>query len=133
MEHIPKIVIRPIDAEHQRYPTCGDWMYDADANMIVILVSRMGDYRSELAVAIHEAFEAVQCLAADISEVEVTTFDLKFEAERDEGKHKDTDEPGDDNRAPYQRQHLGATWVEREVCSRSDLSWQQHEQNVNDA
>jgi len=133
MNHIPKILIRPIEPENQRYPTVGDWLYDAESDTLEIRVSRMADYRSELAVAIHECFEAVQCLQADISETQVTAFDLKFEAERDAGKHADTDEPGDDSRAPYAVQHLGATWVEREVCSRSDLSWKDHERNVADA
>ena len=133
MQHIPKILIRPIEPENQRYPTVGDWLYDAESDTLEIRVSRMSDHRSELAVAIHELFEAVQCLHADISEMKVTEFDLKYEAERDAGKHAETDEPGDDSRAPYAVQHLGATWVEREVCSRTDLSWKQHEQNVNDA
>lgn len=130
MEHIPKIIIRPVDAENQRYPTCGDWLYDAESDTLEIRVSRMADYRSELAVAIHEFFEAVQCLHADISEAEVTAFDLKFEEERAAGQHGEEDEPGDDKRAPYREQHIGATWVEQETCSRSGLEWAKHEKNV---
>ena len=132
MEHIPKIIIRPIAPENQRYPTVGDWLYDAESDTLEIRVSRMADYRSEMAVAIHELFEAVQCQEASVSETDVTAFDLQFEAERNEGKHGDTDEPGDDPRAPYRDQHRAATEVERQVCGASGLDWAAHDSNVND-
>lgn len=133
MEHIPKIIIRMIEPENHRYPTVGDWLYDAESDTLEIRVSKMADYRSEMAVAIHEFFEAVECLNKDISETTVTAFDLKFEDERADGKHKETDEPGDDKRAPYREQHIGATFVEQEVCSRTGLTWIAHEKHVYDA
>lgn len=133
MNHIPKIIIRPVQPENQRYPTPGDWLYDAESDTLEIRVSRMADYRSELAVAIHEFFEAVECLQRDVSEAQVTAFDLKYEDERADGKHADADEPGDDKRAPYREQHIGATWVEREVCVRTGLTWEAHEKNVLDS
>jgi hypothetical protein len=133
MKHMPKVIIRPIEAENHRYATVGDWLYDAESDTLEVRVSRMADYRSEMAVAIHEFFEAVECLNKDISETDVTAFDLKYEDERADGKHSDTDEPGDDPRAPYRTQHIGATWVEREVCGQSGLDWAIHEKNVYDA
>jgi hypothetical protein len=130
MDHIPKIIIRTINPSNHRYPTCGDWLYDAEDHVLEIRVSLMPDFRSELAVAIHEAVEAVMCLKRDISETDVTAFDLKFEEERGEGKHTETDEPGDDKRAPYFDEHVAATFVEREVCTQSKIAWSEHEKNV---
>ena len=84
----------------------------------------MPDWRSELAVAIHESVvEAVACVEKEISEVDVTKFDLKFEDERDAGQQTETAEPGDDKRAPYFEQHKAATFVEKEVCGQLSLSW----------
>lgn len=133
MQHIPKIIIRTIDPNNQRYFTCGDWLYDAEDDVIEIRVSNMPDWRSELAVAIHEAVEAVACVEKEISEVDVTKFDLKFEDERGAGQQTETAEPGDDKRAPYFEQHKAATFVEKEVCGQLSLSWIEHERNVNES
>lgn len=133
MEHIPKIIIKPIDASNQRYSTPGDFTYDREDDTLTIFVSRMSDWRSELAVALHEAFEAVKCIADDIDLMAIDQFDTNFERERSEGKHGEFDEPGDEKSAPYHAAHIGATFVEREVCSRLDLSWEKHDENVNEA
>ena len=133
MDHIPKIIIKPINAENHRYPTCGDYIYDREDDTLTIFVSRMEDWRSELAVAVHELFESCACLNADVDFVTIDQFDCQFERERDAGKHGDADEPGDDKSAPYHTMHVGATFVEREVCSRLNLEWVKHEQNVNES
>ena len=130
MNHIPKIIIKPIQPDNHRYPTCGDYIYDREDDTLTVFVSRMDDYRSELAVALHEVFEAVQVLHADIPISDIDLFDMQFEKDRPDGNE---DEPGDDLKAPYHDQHVGATFVEREVCAQSGLSWDQHDKNVNDS
>jgi len=130
MEHCPTIKIRFIDPNNHRYPTCGDWLYDAEDNILEVRVSRMTDWRSELSVAVHEAVEAIMCLEKDISETDVTAFDLQFEKDRDAGKHSEADEPGDDKSAPYHLPHVAATFVEKEICAQTQLSWLEHEKNV---
>lgn len=130
MNHIPKIIIKPIQPENHRYPTCGDYIYDAEDDTLTIFVSRMGDWRSELAVAVHEAVEAVACLAADINQMDIDLFDMEYEKKR---TADDVSEPGDSHDAPYFTQHVAATFVEREVCARLSLDWKKHEENVNDA
>lgn len=131
--HLPRIVIRMVEPDNQRYPTCGDWLYDAEDHVLEIRISKMADYRSEMAVAMHEFYEAVECLNANISETTVTAFDLKFEDERIEGKHGENDEPGDDDRAPYIFQHAAATLIEKTVCAQAGLLWENHEANVYNA
>ena len=127
MDHIPKIIIKTIDPGNQRFGECGDWFYDAEDETLTIFISRMGDWRSELAVTLHEAVESVSCLAEGVDQTDVDAFDKKFYQE-----HK-TGEAGDDKAAPYFNQHVAATFVEREFCSRTGLSWEAHERNVNGA
>lgn len=129
VNHIPKIVIKTIKPENHRYLTCGDFLYDAEDDTLTIFISRMSDWRSELAVAVHEAFESVTCLASDVKFKDIDLFDMNYEAHRKSGN---SCEPGDSPDAPYHSQHVGATWIEKEVCSRLDLPWETHERNVND-
>lgn len=133
MNHIPKIIIKCVEPENQRYATAGDYLYDREDDTLTVFVSRMSNWRSELAVALHEVFEAIHCLADEVEFKDIDRFDFQFECERDAAKHGEFDEPGDDKAAPYHRQHVAATFVEREVCAQSGLAWTQHEQNVNDA
>jgi hypothetical protein len=133
MQHIPKILIKPINAENHRYPTCGDYIYDREDDTLTIFVSRMEDWRSELAVVVHELFEACACLHDDVDFTKIDSFDVNYELERDKGIHPDDAEPGDDKAAPYHRQHVGATFVEKEVCHQLELPWLRHEQIVNES
>jgi len=133
MEHIPKIIIKTIKPENHRYQTCGDYIYDREDDTLTVFVSKMDDWRSELAVAIHEVFESVLCLHEEIDFVEIDRFDVQYELARDSGQVSEFSEPGDSKTAPYHCQHVGATFVEHEVCSRLDLPWGVHEKTVNDA
>jgi hypothetical protein len=130
MKHIPTIIIKPIQPENHRYQTCGDYTYDREGDTLTIFVSRMDDWRSELAVAIHEAVESVACIAAEIPLTDIDLFDMEFEKNR---PADDLSEPGDSKDAPYFEQHVAATFVEREACARLGLDWVKHEANVNEA
>jgi hypothetical protein len=122
-----KILIGFIPHEDQRYETCGDYYYDKEGNLIV-LISDTGDQRSNFAVAIHEVFEALSCQIAQIPEEDITEFDIAYEEAR---KPEDTtSEPGDDPAAPYRLQHQSATLAERIFCDSVDLDWSRHEANV---
>jgi hypothetical protein len=127
MTHIPKIIIRTIDPENQRFSECGDWFYDADGHELTIFISKMPDWRSEVAVAVHEFVEACACLDADIDQTDIDLFDKVYYNEHDEG------EAGDSKDAPYFKQHIGATFVEKEVCSQLKLGWEEHSKNVSQA
>jgi hypothetical protein len=126
MDHIPKIIIKTIDPGNQRFGESGDWFHDAEENTITVFISRMNDWRSEIAVAIHEAYEAVSCLASDVDQTDVDVFDKNFYLTHDSG------EAGDDKDAPYFNQHKSATFIEQEVCSQLNLSWEKHSANCDD-
>lgn len=106
----------------------GDWTIGKHINAIS---AKMSSPESELGVSIHELIEAWRCRQLGVTDQQVTEFDAMFEKEREEGKHGQFDEAGDDPRAPYFHAHQGATSVEREVCKALGLPWEQHEANVN--
>src|SRR5260370_5650981 len=103
------IVIETIDHSKQRYPSVGDWQIEKGGNLH-ITVSKMSDRRYEFLIAMHEAIEACLAIHAGVSPEAVDKFDRAYEAKRKPG---DDSEPGDDPRAPYHREHVFATKVER--------------------
>jgi hypothetical protein len=123
MNHIPKIVIKVIDPNNQRFGECGDWFYDADSDELTVFVNKMEDWRSEMAVAIHEAVEAVAFLAAGGDQTDIDYFDKNFYKTHDDGQ------AGDDKDAPYCEQHKSASFIEQEVCNQLKLDFRQHELN----
>ena len=127
-EHIPRIFIKTVESYHQRFSECGDWFFDADSNELTIFVTKMSDWRSELAVAIHELYEAVAFLADGGDQTDVDFFDKKFYT------NKEMDgQAGDQGDAPYHKQHWQATKVEKEVVAQLELEWHQHESNCDEA
>lgn len=129
-----KIEITVVDHRSQRYPTVGDWQFGQTPgfkNVLFVKVSNMNNWKSELAVAVHEVVEALLCEEAGVKDDSVTQFDLDFEEERNAGKHGQEDEPGDDPRAPYRKQHLAATKVEEVLCDELGIRWIDHDANVN--
>jgi len=114
-------------AEH-RYPTVGDYWETDDA--IEVRCSKMGD-RQEQLVLIHELVEIFLLQARGFPLVETDKFDIMFEKEREEGKWKDHDEPGDDPRCPYRREHRFAENIERMLCHELGLTWQEYSDEVN--
>jgi len=125
----PRIIIETIPHGTQDYPTCGNYKWDEDG-ALHLYISAMGDWRSELAVAIHELVEVFMCLDKGIAFADIDAFDIQFEKQRAEGLHAAHDEPGDDTRAPYFVQHIIATEVERTVTRLLSLDWESHEENV---
>lgn len=121
------IKINTIDHKKQRYETVGDWHYISGDNLN-IHVSNMGDWRKEALVAIHEQVEALLCRNMGIKQDLVDDFDIEFEKHRKEGN---TDEPGDDPKAPYKRQHFIATTIERILCAEFGLDWNEYEKVIN--
>lgn len=123
-----KIIIQTILHHLQKYPTCGDWQWDGDT--LNIYVSEMGNWKYEMLVGLHEATEALICKAKGIKEEDVTNFDLMFEREREEGKHTDGEEPGNDPRACYRTPHKIATMVEKIVAKYLKVNWDQYDEAV---
>lgn len=123
-----KINIETIDHEAQRYETCGDYWIDENGTR-QIRVSKLGDTDYEFLIAIHEIIEQRLCEKRGVSEEYITKFDEAYEANRQLG---DDSEPGDDPKAPYQREHQIATSIERLLAEIMGIKWQEYEQKITD-
>lgn len=124
-----KISIESIEHSKQRYPTAGDWFFDKKGNLH-IKVSRLGDWRMEALVAVHELVEALLCNNRGITQEQVDRFDMQFEDERVCGIHALEDEPGDDKNSPYRDEHCIATAVERLLCAELGLAWNDYDAKI---
>lgn len=122
----PIALIRGIPHVDQRYDTCGDWYYQEilGGTALCINVSRLPDRREMFLVAIHELIEAFLCECAGVTEASVDQFDMGGQ------KVAHCDEPGDDLRAPYYRQHQIATGIERILAAEVGVSWLEYEKHI---
>lgn len=113
---IARIVIDFVPQEQMREAgSCGDWFrLHRSLHIRATLESAeaFGTVHAPFLVALHELVEAYLCGAQGVDERDVDAHDALFETERGNGEHGEGDEPGDDPRAPYRRQHRFAMLVE---------------------
>jgi len=128
MSKLSKIKIQIIPNEAQRYPTVGDYWYPYPERMDV-RISDMQNEDYEFLVLIHELIEAHLCRKRGISEEAITNFDIEFEKNRVEGNF---DEPGNDPKAPYNKEHLYATLIERQLAKELSVDWDLYDKTVNE-
>lgn len=122
-----EINIKIIPHSHQRYDTCGDWWFD-EKNDLFIRVSESGNWKYNVLVALHEAHEALLCKDRGIDERAITQFDIEFEDSRIKGND---DEPGDDPKAPYKKEHFFATNLERMFAAELGVDWNEYDKEIN--
>lgn len=122
-----KIIIDTIPHSQQRYPTCGDWQWLDGGEVLFIRVSKLSDWRYEILIAIHELIETVLCKNDGDVESDVDAFDIAYEKQRAPG---DESEPGDSPRAPYRRQHLIATGIEKILAAELGVDWKAYDKEV---
>jgi hypothetical protein len=115
------VTIRTIPHSEQRYETVGDWQYDKTNERHVITVSELGSWKKEALIAVHELVEMILCHHNVVIEQEVDDFDIQ---------HPELNDPGDDARAPYQREHCYATAVERMLCAALGIQWEEYEKTI---
>lgn len=119
------IIIKTIPHSAQRYPTCGDWLYED--GQLHIRVSKMSDSRFEFLVALHELVEVKLCEWSGVTQEMVDKFDMDYEKHR---HPNDNSEPGDSPDAPYRFQHCLATGVERIVAAVLGVDWLEYEKAI---
>lgn len=123
------IKIKTINNLRQRYLTIGDWF--TEKGIDYILVSDMKCWEAEILIAIHELVESTLCKSRGIKEEDVMVFDLMFEKEREKGKWT-IEEPGDDPRAIYHKEHQIATKIEKILCEELNIDWDKYEKMCSD-
>lgn len=119
--------IKTIRHGEQRYPTAGDYWLDSEGTEQV-RVSDAGNPDYEFLVAVHELIELWLCEKRGIPEPLIRAFDEEFERNRKEGN---ADEPGNDPRAPYHKEHLFATFIEQEIAGQIGIDWNEYDKALN--
>ena len=125
------IYIDTIPHAEQRYPTVGDYWETtlrAGTKTREVRISEMGNADYEFLVSIHEQIEQHLCEKRGVTEASITSFDMEFEAKR---TPESLDEPGDDLKAPYHKEHVFATWIERLVAQELGVNWDTYNDKVN--
>lgn len=123
-----KIVIETVPHKSHRYATCGDWFRDQEGTLHIKVSEEIGETAAFL-VALHELIEHKLCEKRGITQNTVDCFDVQFEDERKPGN---TDEPGDDPKAPYRKEHFFATSIERLVAAELGVDWTMYDAAIND-
>lgn len=148
---VSRVVIETVPHSEQRYNTVGDWFFRQEAitkrvdiglggpkfdivETLVVRVSDTGNWRWNMALALHEFAEAILCTSSGVSQDEVDKWDMEWSLRQ----HLIEDlEPGDDVNAPYHKQHREATALEMEFhqefsSSGSDamIDWQNYEDKL---
>lgn len=127
------IVISTIEHKKMRYDTCGDYF---ESTCLVgnkkkkynqIFVSKLSSPDLEFLIAVHEMIEQYLCEKRGIKEKDISSFDVEFEEDRKKGKHTPEDEPGDDKKAPYRREHFFAINIERQLAHELGVDWTDYE------
>jgi hypothetical protein len=118
-----KIIVETIPHDRHRYPTLGDWWFEAPQKptsmpVLQIRVSEMLDPRDMWLVAALEFVEAITCLIRGIREEDVTKWDKD---------HPEADEPGALKGAPYHDEHVFAENIERQIAHELGRDWQDYE------
>jgi hypothetical protein len=111
------IDLHTIPHDKQRYKTLGDWYYGG-GGLLLIRASQVGDQDYEFLLLLHELVEAWLCRKRGISEKDVDSFDLAYAGEG---------EPGDDPKAPYYKEHLFATQIEKMMAAELGVDWNEYE------
>jgi len=115
MKHLPAIKIEIIPHNKQRYDTAGDYL-KADSKGWLFRISQM-NADAEFLVLIHELIEWYLTQKKDITEQEITDFDIK-------SGHPD---PGILKNAPYHKQHMIAVKMEKMLAKILKIDWKTYD------
>ena len=122
-------LMRVIPHKFQAYETVGNYAW-TDDGVLVIFVSDLGNEDYEHAIFLHEFIEASLCKKRGIKEEDITNFDTRFEKDRLKGLHSKTAEPGNSPKAPYHREHLFATKLEKMFIKELGYKWKDYDKLV---
>lgn len=116
-----QINLKTIPHKEHRYETVGDYWLDLETHTWEVRVSNMNNWKYEFLVAIHELIEYALTLDRRIPEDLITSFDISFQGEG---------EPGDSPDAPYHKEHVYATAVEKSLAEQLGVDWEAYEKVI---
>jgi len=126
MKKFNEIVIKFVDEDQQRlvngekYDTLGDYYVEEDVLHIDILKTDEQNHRVEPLIAIHELVEALLVINRNISIDKIDEFDMAYNKLHEEG------EPGDEEDAPYHKEHVFATEIEKLMARELNVKWKDY-------
>jgi hypothetical protein len=126
-----EIHIKTVPHENQAYSTAGNYWYDEEG-ILQVRVSNMNNKKFEFLVALHELVEQfiTENHDPEITEQEITNFDLYYEERRKQGLVPENSEPGFDEHAPYRNQHCISQGVEMIVAGIIGVDWMEYDRTV---
>ena len=122
-KHLPIIVSKTIKHKEQRYDTAGDYITNKDGIDVYNISELKKGWRAELAVLIHEMVEYQLCKEKGIKEEEISKFDTQ------DVEPKYEDDPGMSPKAPYHKEHLTATKIEKYVIKTLGLDFKEYDED----
>ena len=109
--------------------TGADWWFDKKGNLQVRVAAELTDWREAMALALHEAAEALMCRHLGVTVAQVDDYDAKFEREH---PGDGTTNVGDIHDCPYRIPHNAATAMERVFTTVTGVSWQDYDDRLSE-
>lgn len=102
--------------------TGADWWWDDAGDLQVRVATELEDWRERMALAMHEAAEALMCKYNGVTVEQVDVFDEKFK-----GDNEIDVNAGDEPDAPYRLEHTYATAIERILTGVLGVDWKAYD------
>lgn len=102
--------------------TGADWWWDDAGDLQVRVANELEDWRERMALAMHEAAEALMCKYNGVTVEQVDVFDEKFK-----GDNEIDVNAGDEPDAPYRLEHTYATAIERILTGVLGVDWKAYD------
>lgn len=119
------IFVRVVKSSEQPFCTIGHWMYDKEGNLL-ILITKMKDWRYEFGVFIHEIVEWALCEYKGITVEECDKFDELYEEGYRTGKIPVKKEAGYDKHCPYHRGHVWGDRISWVIMVLLGVNWKDY-------
>lgn len=119
MKHLAQIHVLTRPAKAMNYPTGGDYGVAVRGHWWIHLAEN-SRWEYEALVLVHELVEMILTKQRKISWDKITKFDTD---------NLELDDPGTDKRAPYHKEHMFATKIEKQLCKELGLDWETYDQS----
>ena len=116
-----KIKVEVQDKNQMRYSTLGDYYYVKFQDTLHFKIADTGNDNYNKLILIHELIEELLTSNAGISEASITKWDKE---------HLELLEPGAHEEAPYHKEHMIAEEIERFLCDKIGISWNEYDNQV---
>jgi hypothetical protein len=119
------ITIKVIPNSEMRQGVDGaDW-YFTEQGDLEVRVAPLSDWRYEVLLGLHEAYEAVLCRHDGVTVQQVDEFDQDYDK-----NHAADLNAGDEHNAPYRTQHCLATAAERIMAGHMGICWKDYDDEL---